>query len=96
MTGMQLLPSNLRRATWDADLSRVPLRGVLIGSQDPFRGRNAAVSGPIRGEYSRLFTCVAETAVQSHSNGPAMALAKGQMGNVGHCELCDYRLGLHG
>ena len=35
------------------------------------------------GEYARLVTCFAETAVQSHSNGPAMALGKGQMGNVG-------------
>jgi len=30
-----------------------------------------------------MITCFAETAVQSHSNGPAMALGKGQMGNVG-------------
>ncbi len=39
--------------------------------------------GPYPGKYARLVTCFAETAVQSHSNGPAMALGKGQMGNVG-------------
>jgi hypothetical protein len=35
------------------------------------------------GDYARLVTCFAEAAVRSHSNGPAMALGKGQMGNVG-------------
>jgi hypothetical protein len=35
------------------------------------------------GDYARLVTCFADTAVQSHSNGPAMALGTGQMGNVG-------------
>jgi hypothetical protein len=41
-TGMKCLPTNPRRATWDADLSTAPLKGVPIGSQDPFRGRNPA------------------------------------------------------
>jgi len=37
----------------------------------------------INGKYARLVTCFAETAVQSHSNDPAMALGKGQMGSFG-------------
>ena len=39
--------------------------------------------GPYPGKYARLVTRFAETAEQSHSNGPAMALGTGQMGNVG-------------
>ncbi len=82
-TGMKRLPANSRGGAWDADLSTAPLKGVPIGSQDLFRGRNPAVSGPILANTPDLVTCFAETAVQSHSNGPAMALGKGQMGNVG-------------
>jgi hypothetical protein len=47
-TGMKCLPTNSRGGAWDADLSTAPLKGVPIGSQDLFRGRNPAVSGPIR------------------------------------------------
>jgi hypothetical protein len=39
-TGMKCLPANSRGGAWDADLSTAPLKGVAIGFQDLFRGRN--------------------------------------------------------
>ncbi len=81
---MRRLPTDSRGGAWDADLSTAPLKGVPIGSQDLFRGRNRPFRALSGGDYARLVTCFAETAVHLHSNGPAMAPGKGQMGNVGY------------
>jgi len=80
---MRFLPTNSRGGAWNADLSTVPLKGVPIGSQDLFRDRNRPFRALSGGDYARLVTRFAGMAAQSHSNGPAMALGKGQMGNVG-------------
>ena len=81
---MKCLPANSRGGAWDADLSTAPLKGAPIGSQDLFRGRNPTVSGPIRWRVRQIWSpFFARMAVYSHSNYPAMAMGKGQMGNVG-------------
>jgi hypothetical protein len=83
---MKCLPANSQGGAWDADLSTAPLKGVPMGPKTSF-GPQPGRFGPYPGKYARLVTCFAETALRSHSNGSAMALGKGQMGNVGSIEL---------
>ena len=65
-----------RNAASTSQVARFETEVLTDPDNRPFRALSA-------GKYARLVTCFAETAVQSHSNGPAMALGTGQMGNIG-------------
>ena len=82
-TGMKCLPTNSRRGTSDVDLCPASPKRVPTGPQDPFGGRNSAVSDPIPVRVHQMWACFTEMDVHSISNGPAMEHGEGQMGNVG-------------
>ncbi len=80
---MKCLPTNSRRGTSDIDLRPASPKHVPTGPKTPLGVTIRPFRALSGGDYARLVTCFADTAVQLHLNGPAMALGKGQMGNVG-------------
>lgn len=80
---MKRLPTNSRDGTSDVDLCPASPKRVPTGPQDPFGGRNSAVSDPIPVRVRQIVGLVHRSGRTINLKWPGDVAGEGQMGNVG-------------